>query len=245
MAKRTHQPKIAEGRERLPDTDLLPAAIPGALSRSASYLRNHLNTALIITFLSIGAIGAILKYLDEDAQTERHLAAKDRSTFARLNPFLSAPSPSPTPQLSKEYIYAGSRLLAVEDANATSGSSRTNVALASNGGVASASSVLFSPDGTINGDRKGLNWSSGTGGWHDATTSTYPDWLQVNFNGTKTISEIDVITLQDDWQNPAEPTQSDTFTQYGITAFDVQYWDSSTWQTITGGSTTGNNKVWR
>ena len=32
------------------------------------------------------------------------------------NPF---PPPSPTPQLSKEYIYAGSRLLAVEDANAT------------------------------------------------------------------------------------------------------------------------------
>ena len=33
------------------------------------------------------------------------------------NPF-AAPPPTPTPQLSKEYIYAGSRLLAVEDANA-------------------------------------------------------------------------------------------------------------------------------
>ena len=31
---------------------------------------------------------------------------------------LAAPPPSPTPQLAKEYIYAGSRLLAVEDANA-------------------------------------------------------------------------------------------------------------------------------
>jgi hypothetical protein len=31
---------------------------------------------------------------------------------------LAAPSPTPTPQLSKEYIYAGQRLLAVEDANA-------------------------------------------------------------------------------------------------------------------------------
>ncbi len=31
---------------------------------------------------------------------------------------LAAPPTSPTPQLSKEYIYAGSRLLAVEDANA-------------------------------------------------------------------------------------------------------------------------------
>ena len=34
------------------------------------------------------------------------------------NPF-AAPLPTPTPQLSKEYIYAGSRLLAVEDANAS------------------------------------------------------------------------------------------------------------------------------
>ena len=31
---------------------------------------------------------------------------------------LAAPLPTATPQLSKEYIYAGSRLLAVEDANA-------------------------------------------------------------------------------------------------------------------------------
>lgn len=34
------------------------------------------------------------------------------------NPF-APPSPTPTPQLSKEYIYAGSRLLAVEDKNAS------------------------------------------------------------------------------------------------------------------------------
>jgi len=32
---------------------------------------------------------------------------------------LAMPTATPTPQLSKEYIYAGSRLLAVEDANAT------------------------------------------------------------------------------------------------------------------------------
>lgn len=37
------------------------------------------------------------------------------TTASAWNPF---PPPSPTPQLSKEYIYAGSRLLAVEDANA-------------------------------------------------------------------------------------------------------------------------------
>ena len=40
-----------------------------------------------------------------------------RDASISWNPF-AAPLPTPTPQLSKEYIYAGSRLLAVEDANA-------------------------------------------------------------------------------------------------------------------------------
>ncbi len=70
----------------------------------------------IIAFLSIGAFGAGLKYLDENAKTEKKLAANDRSLISSVNPFIP---PEPTPQLSKEYIYAGSRLLAVEDANAS------------------------------------------------------------------------------------------------------------------------------
>jgi hypothetical protein len=40
-----------------------------------------------------------------------------KNASSSWNP-LAAPLPSPSPTLSKEYIYAGSRLLAVEDANA-------------------------------------------------------------------------------------------------------------------------------
>ena len=72
----------------------------------------------IIAFVSIGALGASLKYLEEDARLENAIAAKDRSLLSTINPFVPAPTPAPTPQLSKEYLYAGSRLLAVEDANA-------------------------------------------------------------------------------------------------------------------------------
>ena len=36
-----------------------------------------------------------------------------------------------------------------------------------------------------------------------------------------------------------------TFSLYGLTAYDVQYWNGSSWATITGGSITGNNKVRR
>jgi len=72
----------------------------------------------------------------------------------------------------------------------------------------------------------------------DNTSLTFPDWLEIDFNGSKTISEIDVITQQDDYQNPVEPTLTQTFSLFGITSFDVQYWNGSAWTTVSGGSVT-------
>ena len=121
---------------------------------------------------------------------------------------------------------------------------RSNVALAANGGIASASSTYsasFPPQAANNGDHKGLSWGAG-GGWNDATNNVWPDWLQTDFASVKTINEIDVYTLQDNG-GTLEPTLSTTFTQDGITAFDVQYWNGSAWVTLA--SVTGNNKVWR
>src|SRR5215468_7076100 len=54
------------------------------------YARTHLWLVALVAFLSIGAIGAVLKYLDEDAQKQKLLAVKDRSALSALNPFLSA-----------------------------------------------------------------------------------------------------------------------------------------------------------
>jgi hypothetical protein len=123
---------------------------------------------------------------------------------------------------------------------------RTNVALAANGGVATASSFQsgFEPSAATNGDRKGLNIGAG-GVWVDATQNSNPDWLQVDFSGSKTIDEIDVFTAQDNYQNPIEPDLNMIFGLYGITAFDVQYWNGSAWVTVQNGSVTSNNKVWR
>jgi large repetitive protein len=125
---------------------------------------------------------------------------------------------------------------------------RSNVALAANGGVASGSSTIGAttyPFASLNnGDRKGTGWGAG-GGWNDATINSYPDWAQITFNGQKSISEIDLFTLQDSYTAPQAPTTTMTFTKYGITAFDVQYWDGAAWVTLPGGSITGNNLVWR
>ena len=123
--------------------------------------------------------------------------------------------------------------------------SGTNVALASAGGVASASSSLGAgyPIAALNnGERKGTGWGSG-GGWADGTPGAFPDWVQINFNGVKTIDRVVLYTVQDDYQNPIEPTDTLTFATYGNTDFTVQGWDGTAWVTL--GSVTGNNLVKR
>jgi subtilisin family serine protease/sulfur relay (sulfurtransferase) complex TusBCD TusD component (DsrE family) len=128
-----------------------------------------------------------------------------------------------------------------------SSTGRPNVAAAAAGATATASSsasAAFPAGGAINGDRKGLGWGAG-GGWNDGTANAFPDWLQVNFSGSKTISEIDVFTLQDTYSAPATPTPTMTFTKYGVQDFEVQYWQGNTWRTIPGGVVSGNNLVWR
>jgi hypothetical protein len=124
---------------------------------------------------------------------------------------------------------------------------RINVAAAQNGGVATASSThsnSYASDGAINGDRSGAAWGNG-GGWNDATRSSYPDWLQVDFSGSKKIDEIDIFGVQDNYKSPVEPTDTMISTKYALTDFDVQYWDGANWVMVPGGRVTGNNKVWR
>jgi RHS repeat-associated protein len=122
-----------------------------------------------------------------------------------------------------------------------------NVALAANGGVASSSSSFslgYLPSGANNGDCKGLNWGS-NGGWNDALPGAFPDWLQIDFQGKKTIGEIDVFTVQDAYSNPSDPSETMTFSTYGATDYDVQYWDDSAWVTVPGGRVFANTRVWR
>ena len=125
------------------------------------------------------------------------------------------------------------------------GTSSTNVALASNGGVASASSsysTSFPVSAIIDNSRTGANWGNG-GGWNDNTMNAFPDWVQVNFSGSKTIDHVVVYTLQDNYATPIEPTDTTTFSLYGITAFTVQGWNGAAWVTL--GSVSGNNLVKR
>lgn len=148
----------------------------------------------------------------------------------------SAPASAP----EKEYGYRNGQML-------VTASGRFNVALAANGAVATASSAHtccgFSTTGAINNNNRGP-WGLGEG-WNDATDWAVPDWIQVDFSGSKTIDEISVFSLHDNYTAENTPTPTQTFSLYGLLSFTVQYWNGSTWLTVPGGSVTGNNLVWR
>jgi subtilisin family serine protease len=142
---------------------------------------------------------------------------------------------------------AWSRITEVEAYETDTGGSMMNFALAANGGAAFASSTYsagYPSSGAIDGDRRGDSWQSG-GGWNDGTSSDFPDWLEIDFAGPRTITEINVFTVQDTCWAPSDPTPSMTFSLYGLTEFVVQYWDGTAWVVVPGGNVAGNNLVWR
>jgi hypothetical protein len=123
--------------------------------------------------------------------------------------------------------------------------SATNVALASNGGVASASGIYSAsyPAAAVNdGDRAGLSANGGSI-WLDGTYNVFPDWVQIVFNGSKTIDHVVVYTMQDNYETPVEPTDTMTFTLRGLTDFTVQGWNGTIWVILA--TVSGNNLVKR
>jgi hypothetical protein len=134
-----------------------------------------------------------------------------------------------------------------ETVNAQECASPTNVALASYGATVVASSsanASFLAGGAIDGEHNGNTWGS-NGGWNDRTRTTFPDDLQVNLNVMQTFGEIDVYTLKNDFNSGSVVTDATTFSLYGITNFNVQYWTGSAWADVPGGAVTGNNLVKR
>jgi hypothetical protein len=93
-----------------------------------------------------------------------------------------------------------------------------------------------------NNQRTGAIWGSG-GGWADATPGQFPDDVEIEFNGRKTIDRVVVYTVQDNYQSAVEPTDSMTFSRYGVTHFTVQGWDGGNWVVLA--TVSGNNLVKR
>jgi hypothetical protein len=130
------------------------------------------------------------------------------------------------------------------------GTAATNVALSANGGVSSAQNYTqdgvypnlhFQPSYANDGTR--YTSPSGDRYWRDE--HGLPSWLQVDFNGTKTITEVHIFTMADSYTVQADPSPTQTFALYGTTGYTVEYWTGSAWATVPGGAISGNNLVWR
>jgi len=129
---------------------------------------------------------------------------------------------------------------------------RTNVALASNRATANARS--FTADGVVPGlffepafAIDGVLHTTSAGGnyWRD---EGLPSWLEVVFDGVKTIDEIDVITIQvPGYDTGADPSESDpkSFSSQGAENFEVQYLNGSTWDRVPNGLIIGNSAAFR
>jgi hypothetical protein len=132
------------------------------------------------------------------------------------------------------------------DALETPNPARRNVALASAGGRAASVNEIdlgFRPEGAINGDRRGANIGNDDG-WV-GQRYTRPAWLQVEFVGTPTIDEVCVVSAQDDWRAPVEPSESLQFALYGLVDFHLESWDGAAWRPIAETAVAGNTQVVR
>ncbi|HEV2884564.1 MAG TPA: S8 family serine peptidase [Pyrinomonadaceae bacterium] len=135
--------------------------------------------------------------------------------------------------------------LALEDVD----TSLVNYALTTLGSIPSASSTYttrnYSTDGAFDGERAGGGWEQG-GGWNDATRDAWPDNLDITFGGgPKTISEIRVYTVQNDFRNPVVPDETTDASLYGIQDFEIQAFNGVLWVTVPGGTIIGNTKALR
>jgi hypothetical protein len=108
-----------------------------------------------------------------------------------------------------------------------------NVALASNGAVAAASSTgigdgpASSAGNLIDDTRSGANSY-----WTDDTVDEFPDVAQISFFGSKTIDRVVVYSVQDNYFDGVDPTDDDVCYVYGLVNFTVQGWNGSDWVTL-------------
>ncbi len=102
-----------------------------------------------------------------------------------------------------------------------------NWALASNGSVASASSIyskVYGPAGVINGNRQDEGWGQGNG-WASNPDLPMPQWLEVNFNESRNISRFIISTVE---QNGFRGSL-----KWAVRNYEIQYWSETQNQWVT------------
>lgn len=106
---------------------------------------------------------------------------------------------------------------------------KINVALAANGGVASASSSFSGafPAAGLNNGQVTTGWGSG-GGWSSAIGS--PQWAQVDFDKPYKILRVQIHSYGSTSNTPESSTMSGS----AIVAFTASAWDGAQWVELPG-----------
>jgi len=117
-----------------------------------------------------------------------------------------------------------------------------NVALIATVTASSTHSSSYAVSTINNGDRAGKNWGV-SGGWNDATHNTLPDFVTFKFKSPWLVKRVVLVSVQDNYQSPIEPTKTLTFTKYGIVDFKIQHLVSGNWVDLA--TITNNNLVMR
>jgi len=117
--------------------------------------------------------------------------------------------------LERENIYRAGQLLATQEFPV-----RTNFALAANGATATAQN--YTQDGVYPGlhfqpsyANDGTRYTTPSGDHYWRDEHGLSSWLEIDFSGSKTIDEVDVFTIRDDYQAQADPSPTQTFANYG------------------------------
>ena len=71
----------------------------------------------------------------------------------------------------------------------------------------------------------------------------FPDWVQINFSGSKTIDHVIVYSMQDNFASPVDPPATMTFTPVRRHRLPGARLERRAWVTL--GSVAGNNLVKR
>jgi len=114
-------------------------------------------------------------------------------------------------------------------------STTQNVALAANGAVAAASSTGFGDAGFSSADKLIDDTRSGVDSyWTDDTTDEFPDVVQINFSGNKTIDRVVVYSVQEELNHfgGIDPSDTDTCYVYVLVDFTVEGWNGNNWVTL-------------
>lgn len=119
-----------------------------------------------------------------------------------------------------------------------------NLALASNGGVMSASSTLslsYAASKANDGNITGATAPNVVDYWNSSVQGNYPEYLTCTLGANSRIYRVVVYSVQDNYLTPSQPTPTMISTRFGLKDLQIETWDGASW--VLSDTVTGNDLI--